>query len=303
MTRTRGSAIVAALLVVALVAVIGGRVLMIQGMSINQSLARDDYDTARETSSAGLHWARAILYDDGRRSSTDHLGEAWAQAMPPTVVGEATVSGYIEDAQGRFNLNSLAVNGKADPVAVAVFARLLANLGLSPGLAETATDWIDADEELISQNSAETDYYVKLRPPYRPSSLPYGSVEELLRVRGFSPSIIEKLRLFVIALPTPAPVNVNTASPELLSALVPGLPLDYARGIALERQRSPFTSATEFLDRVPGSRTSSLPALDVQSRFFLVSGSARQSNTYYQVVALLQRQDARWPRIVWQMPQ
>ena len=293
----------AALLVVALVAIIGGRVLMVQGMSINQSLARDDYDIARETASAGLHWARAILYDDGRRSSIDHLGEAWAQTMPPTVVGEATVSGYIEDAQGRFNLNSLAVNGKIDPAALLVFSRLLSNLGLAPELAETAADWIDADDELISQNSAETDYYMALQPRYRPSSIPYGSVEELLRVRGFSPSILEKLRPFVIALPTPAPVNVNTASPELLSALVPSLSLEQARRIALERQQSPFTSAALFLDRVPGSRSDKIPPLEVQSQFFLVTGSTRQSNTYYQVMALLQRQEARWPRIVWQMPQ
>lgn len=303
MSRTRGSAIVAALLIVALVAVVGARVLMVQGMSISQSLARDDYDTARETASAGLHWARAILYDDGRRSSIDHLGEAWAQAMPPTVVGNATVSGTIEDAQGRFNLNSLAVNGKMDPVARSVFARLLANLGLSPGLAETATDWIDQDNELISQNSAETDYYMALQPGYRPSSLPYGSVEELLRVRGFSSSILDKLRPFVIVLPNSAPVNVNTASPELLSALVPALALGNASRIAGERQRSPFKSTEEFLDRVPDARGNKLPPLGVQSEFFLVSGAVRQSNTFYQVMALVRREEPRWPRIIWQMPQ
>jgi general secretion pathway protein K len=303
MMRSRGSAIIAALLVVALVAVVGGRVLMVQEMSVNQALARDDYDVARETAGAGLHWARAILYDDSRRSSIDHLGEAWAQPMPPTVVGEATVSGYIEDAQGRFNLNSLAVNGKTDPVAVAVFGRLLSILGLQSGLAEAAADWIDEDDELISQNSAESGYYLALKPPYRPSGLPFGSVEELLRVRGFDASILEKLRPFVIALPNAAPINVNTASPELLSALFPTLSLGDASRFAVERQRTPFHSAEEFLDRVPGSRSAGLPALNVQSRFFLVSGSARQSNTHYQVTSLLQRQDSRWPSIVWQMQQ
>jgi general secretion pathway protein K len=223
--------------------------------------------------------------------------------MPPTVVGEATVSGYIEDAQGRFNLNSLAVNGKMDPIALAVFGRLLSTLGLPPGLAEAAADWIDEDDELISQNSAESGYYLALQPPYRPSSLPFGSVEELLRVRGFSAVILDKLRPFVIALPNAAPINVNTASPELLSALFPALSLGDASRIAVERQRTPFNSAAELLDRVPGSRGASLPALGVQSQFFLVSGSARQSNTHYQVTSLLQRQDSRWPRIVWQMQQ
>lgn len=303
MNRSRGSAIIAALLVVALVALIGGRVLVIQETSINQAQARDDHDAAREIAAAGLHWARAILYDDGRRSSTDHNGEAWAQTTPPTMVGEATISGYIEDAQGRFDLNSLAINGKMDPSALFVFARLLSNLGLPPGLAEAATDWIDQDDELISQESAESAYYSALQPRYRPSGVPFGSIEELLRVRGFSPAILEKLRPFIIALPNPAPVNVNTASPELLSALVPELSLGDARRIAIERQRSPFASPAEFLERLPGGGGGKIPPLGVRSQFFLVHGAVRQSRTHYQVTAMLQRQESRWPRMVWQMQQ
>lgn len=303
MKFSRGSAIVAALLIVALVTLIGGRVLLVQGMSINQFLARDDYDMARETASAGLHWARAILYDDGRRSAIDHPGEAWAQPMPPTVVGEATVNGYIEDAQGRFDLNSLVVNGKVNRLALDVFSRLLSHLGLPPALAENAADWSDEDDEVISQNSAESGYYLSRQPPYRPSSLPYGSTEELLRVRGFNPSILAKLSPFVIALPSSAPVNINTASPELLSALVPALSLGIARRVADQRQRKPFNSTTEFLEQVPGGRPAQTPPLGVQSQYFLVGGLVRQATTHYQVTALLQRQESRWPRIVWQMPQ
>lgn len=303
MKRSAGSAIVAALLVVALVAVIGGRLLVLQETSVNQALARDDYDAARETAMAGLHWARAILYDDGRRSSSDHTGEAWAQTTPPTEVGKATVSGQIEDAQARFNLNSLAINGKMDPTALSIFARLLSNLDLPPGLAEAAADWIDQDDELISQESAESAYYLRLQPPYRPSGVPYGSVEELLRVRGFTPSILEGLRPFVIALPNPAPVNINTASPELLSALVPTLSLGDARRIAIERLRTPFASTAEFLARLPDGGGGTLPPFGVQSQFFLVRGAVRQSGTYYQVTAMLQRQQSRWPRVVWQMQQ
>lgn len=307
MKQTTGSAIIAALLIVALVALIGGKILVLQETSVNQAMARQDYDTARETAAAGLHWARAILYDDGRRSTSDHTGEAWAQKTPPTVVGEATVSGNIEDAQGRFDLNSLAAGGKMDPTALQVFAGLLANLGLPPGLAETATDWIDEDDQLISQESAESAYYSTLQPPYLPSGVPYGSVEELLKVRGFSAAILEKLRPFVIALPTPAPINVNTASAELLSALVPGLSLGDAQRIAISRQRAPFASTAEFLTLLPGGGKGGsggkLPPIGVQSQFFLVHGAVQQSRTYYQITAMLQRQDSRWPRVVWQMQQ
>jgi len=303
MMRARGSAIVAALLVVAIVAVVGGRILMIQGLSVSQALARDDYDTTREIATAALHWARAILYDDSRRSSIDHLGEAWAQSMPPTVVGDATLNGRIEDAQGRFNLNSLAPYGKLDQGALKTFGRLLTILDLPADLAETAADWIDDDDQLISQNSAESSYYLALQPGYRPSGLPFGSIEELLRVRGYTPSIVEKLRPFVIALPSPASVNVNTASPELLSALIPGLSLGDARRIADERLRSPYRTTTEFLNRVPAGLVQALPSLAVQSEYFLVSGLVRQAATSYQITALLQRQSARWPRVVWQMTQ
>ena len=299
MSRSRGSAIIAALLIVALVAVIGGRVLVHQEMWISQITARNDLDTARETALAGLHWARAVLYDDGRRSTTDHTGEAWAQAMPPTVIGEATVTGQIEDAQGRFDLNSLVINGKINPKALSIYSRLLGNLGLPPSLAESAADWIDEDDELISQESAESAYYSALANRYSPSNRPFGSIEELLRVRGYTVLIVQQLKPYITTLPTPAPINVNTASPELLSALIPRLSLADARQVATNRQREPFVTTTDIGERLQYASGENISLLSVQSRFFLVQGTVRQAHVHYQLTALLQRQESLWPRVVW----
>ena len=294
----RGSAIIAALLVVALVAVIASKALVLQQTSVNQAIARSDYDIARETANAGLHWARAVLYDDGRRSSIDHMGEAWAQSTPPTEVGNAVVSGYIEDAQGRFDVNSLAISGKIDSIALRTFSRLLRNLDLPIELANSAADWLDTDGELISQQSAESAYYLALQPAYRPSGVPFGSIEELHKVRYFSPVILEKLRPFIIVLPKTVPININTASPELLAAIIPSLGLGDAQRIAEERTRSPYSSSSDFIARFP-SGADTFP-VTVQSQFFLVHGSVRHNESYIQTTALLQRQDTKWPQVIWQ---
>ena len=46
---------------------------------------------------------------------------------------DATVAAQLEDLQGRFNLNTLVdAQGKADPVAIQIFGRLLTQVGLEP---------------------------------------------------------------------------------------------------------------------------------------------------------------------------
>jgi len=51
--------------------------------------------------SGRLDWARAVLSDDRRSNSVDHLGEPWALRLPPMPVDKGELSGYIEDQHGQ----------------------------------------------------------------------------------------------------------------------------------------------------------------------------------------------------------
>ncbi|HEY1608531.1 MAG TPA: type II secretion system minor pseudopilin GspK [Paraburkholderia sp.] len=62
------------------------------------------------------------------------------------------------------------------------------------------------------------------------------SVDSLLDVPGFTPQAVAKLRPFVTVLPTVTPINMNTASAEVISASVPGLDLSSAQALVSHRQ-------------------------------------------------------------------
>ena len=48
----------------------------------------------------------------------DSLGEDWATQLPTFVVEGGSVGAWIEDLQGRFNLNALVADGSASTAAV-----------------------------------------------------------------------------------------------------------------------------------------------------------------------------------------
>ncbi len=86
----------------------------------------------------------------------------------------------------------LAVAGDAaedvdtDNIAVSL---LLALPGMTEDVADAILDWLDEDED-TRPYGAESDYYSTLATPYSASNGPLRSVEELLLVRGVTPSLL-----------------------------------------------------------------------------------------------------------------
>jgi general secretion pathway protein K len=129
----------------------------------------------------------------------------------------------MEDMQGRFNLNNLITpQGTPDMVAVGQFRRLLRVLGLDETLALKALDWMDADNLPQPAGGAEDEAYTRLFPPYQAPNRPMEDVSELLAVEGVDAQTWRLLSPHVTALPVigpPVPVNVNTATEEVLLSL------------------------------------------------------------------------------------
>ncbi len=184
-----------------------------------------DASQAAAVARAGVDWAGAILREDRRKNEYDHLGEAWAQHVE-LPVERGRVAGGIGDSQARFNLNNLVRRGQASAADVSALQRLLNTLELSEGLIDALVDWMDTDSQPTGADGAEDAYYLALPEPYYPANRPLVDLAELRLVRGFDPAIVEKLAPYVSVLPNPAPVNVNSAGAEVLSAVIPGLNLD-----------------------------------------------------------------------------
>jgi general secretion pathway protein K len=301
MQRQRGAAVIVAMLIVMLAATAAVAALHTQDLALRQLGTARDYEQATWVLKGGAHWARSILYEDGRNTAIDHGRELWASGLPATDIEQGTVSGEISDQQGLFNVNNLALEDKASARDIETFRRLLETIGLNPDLAQAIADWIDADEEALPAAGAEDDYYLRLPAPYRTANQPVVELGELLRVRGMDEASLARLRVFATALPRRTPVNVNLAPAELLSAMVPGLTLEEARALASTRAQSPFRSLKEFEAKLPRRTLKWIEGtLSVESSYFVVRGQASVGKAQVRMEALLQRERGAMPVVLWQ---
>ena len=244
----RGVALVTALVVVALVTTLAASISFGQQLWLRQAQNQRDRAQALAVEQGAVAWAAIILKRDG---GTDHLGEDWAQPLPPLPAEGGVVQGTIRDAQGRFNLNSLWRGNGPSPADIAVFERLLSAFGLDTGLTQALIDWRDPDS-LARPGGADDIEYLAGKPSYRAANRPLESVEELRLIRGFDAEAVAKLRPYVAALPQETDINVNTAPAMVLSALL-NLPLSEAERLvqARDAKKGGLGSAQDLAKLLP----------------------------------------------------
>jgi general secretion pathway protein K len=215
-------------------------------------------------------------------------------------VENGELAGDIADQQGLFNLNNLVKGGKVNLAQLVHFQRLLSLLGLPTALAGALVDWIDADSEPQTQGGAEDETYLALRPPYLAANRPLIDVAELALVRGFDDGVRARLRPFVTALPRFTAVNANTASPEVLAAVVQGLGMDGARALVAQRERAHFRDLTDLLRQLPMGVLVAAEDISFSSDYFMATLRVTIGGAQARGVALLERGNTGgWPAIVW----
>jgi general secretion pathway protein K len=302
--RQHGVAIVLAMGVVALAAMAATALMITQSTWSRESELTADHVQAQALIQTGVDWSRAVLGNDARSNSVDHLGEPWALRLPPMPVENGELAGYIEDQQGRFNLNNLVKGGRVNLAQLANFQRLLSVLGLPTALAGALVDWIDADSEPQPQGGAEDETYLAMQPPYLAANRPLIDVAELALVRGFDDAVRARLRPFVTALPRFTAVNANTASPEVLAAVVEGLGLDGARAVVAQRERAYFRNWGEFFRQLPPGLIVPTENISVSSDYFMATMRVTIGGAQARGLALLERGNTGgWPAIVWKKTQ
>ena len=187
---------VALLNVLAVVAVASAAALM---MVVTQEQALDRSTAYREATQA-LTFARggelsavaALRRDMAEAPAVDHAREPWAEVEDEGVaIRDGRFTLRVEDAQSRFNINALV---SSSPVGVGGFTRVLAAARLPPSYLEPLRLYVQANG-------------------------PLGSPAELAGA-GLPATALERLTPLLTALPPDAGVNVNSASAEMLGALL-----------------------------------------------------------------------------------
>ncbi len=305
MNRTRsggqsGGAVIIAMLTVALVTASATFLIRSQSLWVTQTTTALDFAQGHQVLLAGLDWSLSVLADDARSSRIDHQQEVWATRMAPSEADGWEIVGYVEDAQGRFNLNNLVQNGTVSAHDVEVFSRLLTEIGVDVRLARTLVDWMDEDSQTDVAGGAEDDVYLKRNPAYRAANRSLIELSNLSKVSGFDAQIIARLSPWVTVLPRATTVNANTAPAQVLVAVIPGLTRGEAELLANSRDTTPFNSLNELQSRLPRKDLKfEARDLSVSSNYFVVNGSARRGEIRMGMMSLVYRQGSSWPLIVW----
>jgi len=292
--RQQGVALITALLVVAIVAVAATEMATRQQMDIRRTGGLLHGEQAYAYLLGAESWAQMVLARDQRDSKVDTLYEDWSTQPPVSMVEGGAILGRILDLQGRFNVNSL-VDGKgvADKDAITRYKRLLRQLDLAESLAESLADWIDSDINVLFPDGAEDEVYLGASTPYRTANRLLVDISELRLIKGYEPEVIQKLRPFIAALPEVTPLNVNTASAEVLITVAENMSLSDGKSLVETRGEDGFETVDKFTGEkeLSGKQQLTTGQLSVESSWFLMVSEATIGQSRARLASLIQRTD------------
>lgn len=298
--RQCGAALLTAMLTVTLVATFASAALWQQWRSVEIEAAERSRGQMQWVLNGSLDWARLILQEGARsNANVDHLSAPWALPLQEARLSsflamdqdhtddamDAFLSGQITDQQGLLNVRNLVQDGKPVASAVQSFARLFAMLNLPRQQLQLLVDGLiasDAPTPAIDANSA-TQNLAPLKP-YR--------IEQLVWL-GLPAASVRALRPYVALLPVSTPLNLNTASAEVLHVALPDFDLARAQQLVTQRASNYFTSVANAF-KTAGIATGAVGQVDIKdfsvgSSFFAVRGRLRLGDSVVQEVSLVER--------------
>ena len=307
-----GAALISAMLVVTLVATLASVALWQQWRHVEVESAERHRVQSSWLLNGALDWSRLILREDAMAGvagssggNADHLAEPWALPLKEAKLStflaqdqqlregdpEVFLSGQITDAQSRINLTNWfeAGDGKVsakmnEPMQLAL-VRLFNVLDLPRAeLERLAAAWRAAAQSARLSNPAMGQ--ASQGTASGASLLPQQISQ--LQWLGLSAETVQRLSPYVTILPEVTPVNLNTASAEVIYATVPGLDLAAAQQFVQQRTRSHFSNLTDA-SKALGGKTLEARWHTVGTRFFEVWGRLRMEDRTQEETALILR--------------
>jgi len=275
--KQRGMAIISALLIAAVVAVLAGAMLTRQTVFTRGLEAEQLRIQGQWLLQGGLERSRQMLWDARQKDVLTRLDQPWAR------VQRGVFEGRIEDEQGKFNLRNLVNRQQVDADQLQSFERLCRLIGVDPAVSRRISQRVIASYEPPAK-------YPMLR-----------SLDDLSGIEGLDPVVLQRMQGYISVLPGQTWVNGNTASAEVLSAVVPQLSLSQAHGLVAERDSGQwFINRGDFVNRLrlPQVEVDSVH-VGITSEWFRVQGQARREQRRVTLDALLHRPEDRQPRVIW----
>lgn len=274
----RGIALVAALLMAALVAILATALISRQELDIRRTANTIHTGQSLVLTRAMENWAAVLL---GRTSEGEEL-QYLDRTLPPTSVAGGQIKGSMEDCQGLFNINNLALGSKDHQEQSRLqFRRLLNSCDLPIELEYDLTEWLHNTRE---------DYFAG---EYEESTTRKSMVtaSEIRQIEGFSGKSFETcLQPVLRALPEATSVNVNTAPARVLASLADNLDMETAEMLVNSRPEEGYNKVDEFLeqDLLAGTGLQG-DFLTVNSNYFMVHSEATVGQGQISLYSLLRK--------------
>lgn len=169
---------------------------------------------------AGVEGAAGILKTDDQ--TYDSPRDTWGTQFPSLSLGDGILMINIVDEDGKIPVNQVVASNGSD-VNKDVDMRLrslITRLGGNPEIVDALIDWVDVNDEVTGSAGAEEEYYKERG--YHCKNGPLDSLDELLTIKGFDKELVleRKLADYLTVAPTDGKVNVNTAVPQVLYAVL-----------------------------------------------------------------------------------
>ena len=237
--RQQGLALILVLMIFAITSVLAIAMVERQSSDMQRSSTMLSVQQARAYSFAAEDAVKTGLHLSWQKNKeTVHNQEEWAQERRfPLSPGMAYIR--IQDAQGRFNLNTLSPQASNQQRQMQRFTNLLNLLGIDPIISVNLSNW-------MNNASQVDDFYLRKEVPYRAAYQSCKHTSELLLVDGMSLDEYSMLEPYIACLPLTANLNVNTASPMVLAALDASLTLAQGEAMAAARGEKGFATLDEF---------------------------------------------------------
>jgi general secretion pathway protein K len=340
--RQRGMAVVMAVAVVLLITTAALELHVNERTNLLNAAGMRDRITLDQMAESGVNLAMAVLVKDRMDSESDSLQEDWAD--PETM---ATLVDELHFEKGKLEvkiydeLSRIQINALVDfPEATAfsekqhqIWERFSGNLLslyelLGDELGEigemeatdtttiinSVKDWLDKDDDITSINSAESEYYEELDPPYKCKNGPFDHISEVRLVKGITPEIFSGiagtmgLSNYITVYGAiegegdkfsfPGKININTADLTVLKVLLPAESEDMAELLIEFREAVSGTQYTNdvtninWYKNIPGFASIQLDSelISVSSDTFRIVATATMDDVKAVTTAVVQRE-------------
>lgn len=235
MNNSRGMALIQALVIVAAIAAVAAALMLRAETARLRLETRFQADQTALYLDSGVSLVRAMLNAIPEDSAV-HRRQDWANPRSGIEIDGAVLAWTVDDAHGRFNVNSMNDETAEAQSARDAFLRLAQAQGISRSVARRMADALGPDPEARSA-----------AVPGDPIPLPLADPRQLASIAGSETEAFAQFLGVVSALPVGAKLNINTAHEAVLDVLLADLPSAVRGGIARRVRRDPVTTVDEFL--------------------------------------------------------